>query len=147
MTLEDRGGETVPLDLAGVLLAAGMGHMTITLPETDALPPSMSGATGVMFMFELPGVPMLRVFVRRDAFPPGAGAELHEMFDQLHTIDDAAVAAEIREANLLAGLLPDSPIIHCPGCGSRLFGEVARRGACLACYPDLPAGDAAQVAP
>lgn len=33
-----------------------------------------------------------------------------------------------------------APIL-CPGCGRQLFGEVAIRGACLACFPELPAGE------
>jgi hypothetical protein len=28
--------------------------------------------------------------------------------------------------------------VRCPGCGQRLFGDVAARGACLACFPPVP---------
>lgn len=45
------------------------------------------------------------------------------------------------ELNRLAGAIPGGPAVRCPGCGSRLFGEVAVRGGCLACYPDLPPGE------
>lgn len=33
-----------------------------------------------------------------------------------------------------------APGVSCPGCGVRLFGDVARRGGCLSCFPDLPTG-------
>ena len=28
--------------------------------------------------------------------------------------------------------------VRCPGCGQRLFGDVADRGACLSCFPPVP---------
>jgi hypothetical protein len=46
------------------------------------------------------------------------------------------------ELNRLAGVIPGGPKVRCPGCGARLFGEVAIRGGCLACYPDLPPAEA-----
>lgn len=49
----------------------------------------------------------------------------------------AAAAAIAHEANVRSGLLPGGPAVHCPGCNSRLYAEVAIRGGCLACYPDL----------
>lgn len=35
--------------------------------------------------------------------------------------------------------------VTCPGCGVRLFGEVAERGGCRGCYPDLPPAEGARL--
>lgn len=35
----------------------------------------------------------------------------------------------------------------CPGCGLRIYNEVAERGGCLSCYPELPADEAATLEP
>jgi len=49
-----------------------------------------------------------------------------------------AVIDAVKEAlvDLPAPVAP--PLVLCPGCGGRLFGSVAARGACLACFPPLP---------
>lgn len=151
MTIKDHDGEPMLVDLSTMFLAAGVATYAITVPDTDAFPPKWRGQRGVLFEFAVDGIRALRAFVPAAAFPLGAGAEFHELLDRFHTAEGAArldaAAARAHEANYLAGYLPDSPVIHCPGCGSRLFGAVARRGGCLACYPDLPPGDAAEVAP
>jgi hypothetical protein len=36
---------------------------------------------------------------------------------------------------------PHASTVNCPGCGVKLHGHVAIRGACLACYPTLPGDD------
>lgn len=28
--------------------------------------------------------------------------------------------------------------VRCPGCGQRLYGPIAERGACLGCFPEVP---------
>lgn len=57
------------------------------------------------------------------------------------SFDDPSIYAgdveRTTELNRLAGNIPGAPRPRCPGCGSALFGNVAIRGGCLACYPDL----------
>lgn len=36
---------------------------------------------------------------------------------------------------------------RCPGCNTKIYGDVAKRGGCLACYPDLPPGELHPVPP
>lgn len=36
---------------------------------------------------------------------------------------------------------PPPPVTHCPGCGVKLHGAVAKRGACIACFPTIPGDD------
>lgn len=78
--------------------------------------------------------------------PPGAGVEA---FADL-IVNAARVAVDQYEPGVAkaldamaayeAGLDPQlAP--SCPGCGARLFGDVATRGACLACFPEAPADD------
>lgn len=145
------------VDLSTLLLCSDLHTYLCTIPAVADLPaghqvpPSWAGLTGVVFEFAPHGLRPLSVFIPVSAFPPGTGAEFHELLDKLH---DPAALAELaaasdaaHDANRAAGLLPGSSPVRCPGCGSRLFGAVAVRGACLACYPDLPPGDAAEVAP
>lgn len=37
--------------------------------------------------------------------------------------------------------------VRCPGCGERLFGDVATRGACLACFPPVPDNHPSTITP
>jgi len=55
--------------------------------------------------------------------------------DALVTLVTDAVASAKRLRR--RGGQPEPPK-NCPGCGIRIFGDVARRGGCRSCYPDLP---------
>jgi hypothetical protein len=40
-----------------------------------------------------------------------------------------------------------TPDVRCPGCGQRIYGEVAARGACLGCFPEVPVAPATTIEP
>ena len=61
---------------------------------------------------------------------------------------DERLEADVRLRNELGGYIPGGPIVRCPGCNQRLFGEVAVRGGCTACFPDMgPTEGAAPLEP
>lgn len=95
------------------------------LPETPDLPDLPGGRESTAGL--------------RDALY-AALTQVLEAYDDPTMFDESTRKAH--EANLAAGFLGGAPRPRCPGCGAALFGEVAIRGACLACYPDLPPGDA-----
>jgi len=62
----------------------------------------------------------------------------------LGEIDDVLAQAASAALLVLHGPVPPSTpkaepvLVNCPGCGARLFGEIADRGACLSCFPVVP---------
>lgn len=89
----------------------------------------------LLFLFAVNGKPITQLVCRLDdaalASLPGlvadavASTQRHRVTakEGTHPADD--VAERIEKA-------------RCPGCGEKLHGDVALRGGCLACYPDLP---------
>lgn len=106
-------------------------------PEAAAITKLPAGPAVVM---EATGILAGRRVTLDLVLPPVA--ELVDAFEHaLRTATDptlhAGAAQVAHDANVAAGLLPGSPGVHCPGCNLRLYGEVAVRGGCLTCYPDL----------
>lgn len=63
------------------------------------------------------------------------GLSDREMDELVRAVRNAVKVA--RRHRLRSPIPPPGPV-HCPGCNLRLHGEVAKRGACVKCFPTLP---------
>lgn len=135
----------VEVNLAHLLVSDGIDVALVTIPAhaTEVAPgfPASAVGPGILWRFRLAGLGdrCVSVIMPRDYISDELGAELGEVLGKLH--DEAlldAIDAQARTANGTLGRLPEPVEVRCPGCGLRIFGTVAVRGACRDCYPELP---------
>lgn len=135
--------ETFSVDLRHVLVANAVSFCDANIPaETcsryPGWPESGTGP-GLLLQFNCLGIRPVNVFLPRaamdDEFAEGMAKVLAAVND-----DDLQAASALHnvEINRQKGVFAQSDDVRCPGCNARLFGEVAARGGCTACFPPLP---------
>ncbi len=123
--------EPYEVKLGHVHPADGVIVATVKLPDAPSELGVSSGKPAILFEFAQTrpdGIhrwpPVVLTF--HDAEEPEALVRLIRS-----AVDDLALAATWKPK-------PPATPTHCPGCNVKLFGAIAERGGCLACFPVLP---------
>lgn len=143
----------VEVDLNRIVVCHGLDVAVVVIPDdARAVCPTFPAAAcgpGLMLTPEARGLAPVHYLIRRPADDDGRRwleATFTRALEELYNDENLARRyGQAHAANAAAGRIPGEPGPTCVGCGRRIFGQVAARGACYECFPHLPADDAARL--
>jgi hypothetical protein len=118
----------MPLHPDQAIFADGVTLGAVAVPDNQPI----RGGPALLFAFSFGGRYLGKPVLLA---PIGAVAQL--VADAIASTEDPEWYAE-SIAKAEAAQAAYQAEVHCPGCGRRIFAEVAARGACLDCFPKIP---------